>query len=330
MRKIRLLAAGLLALAFAAAAVSCATGGGAPSGEGWIGGEDPRYPSSAFLTAVGTGSSLEEASSNASAALASIFRQDIQSRTVAASSEQVFDGKAASQSSFDAASLVNVAIEDLAGLRIAESCEKGGVWRALAVMDRRQASSIYSGRAGEAFALIQSVLLDLEAAPPTFANYQRAMDLYPVFDGMLDDLAILEVVDPAAASMAPRLGRARIDEAARRMRGGLVCALRVEGAQGAAMESALLGFLSSKGFAISDADADRLVTARLDIEHSGEGGFLYANWEFSIKIADPATGACDLAWRSTGRKGGITESRADDMAIRAILKGLEEEWPGSI
>lgn len=316
-----IMAMGLLALALLA---SCATG----AREGWTtGGEDPCYPASDYITAVGSGATQEAAFSNASRALAAVFGQDIQASVAQTSFEQVRDGGSSSQASLEAATFANVDVEDLAGVEIVDSVQEGGVWHALAAMDRRRASAIYSRRVAEARASVQAALLELEGAPPTLEAHRKAAGLRPVLDAMAADLAVLSIVDPKAAAGLSGPERALVDAAERRIRAGLVCVLSVQGDAAPAAEAALRGFLSSRGFAVADSDAPYRVEAGFSISHSEEGGFLFANWEFSIDVRNLASGVSELSWHGSGRRGGATAARADDMALRAALEDLGGVWP---
>jgi len=162
---------------------------------GWIDGKaGPKWDRTRFVTAVGSGRNLEEASGSAKKALAEVFRAKVRSKHQSAASSSLHentDGKI--EGGTDSISGSNLEIEteiELKGAEIGESYKDGDTYYALSVLDKLKVRGVYSREAMKIKSAITSKLEQFGRSGSLAAG-NGIVSLMARFDAINDEFSVV-------------------------------------------------------------------------------------------------------------------------------------------
>lgn len=142
----------------------------------WVNAPSSVYPSSSYLTYVGTGSDRKSAELDALQGIASVFGQSIKSETK--TSNRITQAKEnglianSSLSTIDQAMVKNVDIDSLIGVEVNNFWfDEVSSWYAIAVLDKEKATSIYNDMITKNLSTFKTLYSKADPKDYTFENY---------------------------------------------------------------------------------------------------------------------------------------------------------------
>lgn len=245
---------------------ACATGRDRDARPDWIDGADADWPSSAYLTGIGSADELSAARDRARADLAKTFRVTVNETSTDTQQYSATDSDSGSSSEYSAEVRRDLSLHTeqvLEGVTVPESWQDPATKRhyALAVLNRAQAAARLRQDVSALDAAAETVMNRARVANDAFTRAELAL---AVLENQRERAALngmLRAVSPTGNGVAPRwpLARLEADVATALSR----ITLRAEGeAPWAAM---LAGQLADSGFTVSPS-GDYVV--RLDVDES--------------------------------------------------------------
>lgn len=300
----------------------------------WIGGDSAHYPSELFLVGVGYGDNRKAAEDAAYAAIARIFKAEIEARTTEWEKHLQMDVQGQTQVSrqLSVSQATTVSTQ-----KVLENVRIAAVWRdesrkldyALAVMDRRQAGSVLRERITTLDLEIEELLAQARAAG---GKLRKARALHQAVQALLlrdaynTELRVVNRTGAGSASLT-RLASVRQelqDFLSRNFR----ITVEVSGKHGDRIRTAILEGLGRQGFPAgleAAPDADVAVVGTVAFEPVDIPQTVFVRWTVSFELRDPSTGRILGTLTRQGREGHLTASEAEARAVRAAQRAVVEE-----
>jgi len=328
-----------LFLALALLSLACGwtfASGKVDSGEGEIFKAQKDYDSSKYLTAVGSGSTLEGASSSAKLSLCQILGESIQGQQqISSSANNLGEESASIQLNVNERAI----FDHITGISIAESSRgSDGLMYALAVLNKKQAADYYLSKANE---------LNLEASAlvkKAEANRGRVEALSYMKSAMKNaednayNVGLLSVLDSARGRVVsltyqnPAQLATKRSELARDMR----VWVKVNGNQAdndllLRLQSIFASYLSGQGMTVvdqSDSSATHQLETTLSFENaaSTDNVHHFIRYSLTSALTEKATGK-NLPYSVNGREGHVTEIQAKNRALIKIQEDINQNFP---
>ena len=299
----------------------------------WVTDPAAAFPDSEWLCVVEQDVDARTAERTAVTKLAQIFRVDLYSVTTvneqfaqAVTSTRWRKVSVSTDTLEFAQELVSTsAISGLVGLRVESWTERTGRAFANARMNRKECSARYSAMIRENEKTIAQLQEEAKQNPETFEAYQL-INLAHNFALVTDNLhSLLTVIDPSAISRRPAYGNAdavkgQLQTVARTV----AVAVRVSGDTGGRIATALAECFNSRGFR-TNAGGTNLYTLvasfRMEDVDMGNSRNKFVRYllDCSLKNRD---GVEILSFSESGREGHLTESEAQQRAIRAAEQSI--------
>ncbi len=306
----------------------------------WIAGSQnsTAYPSDRYLTAVGSGQTLDAAESDAAAALTRIIRQTVDSHSVAAQSftSLAIGSELQTQmvSKVDTTSNVTVS-----GLIIAEnycftsSEDRSITYYALAVVDREKTGTVYRDKIlqnNEVIARQCSIADSMPGTLEAYAALQGAVRLAAENEDYLDILSVVNIdmwkkINVAYGSLAALTEKSRLVLDAIQV--AVVVDGDSDGRVGAAFTKVMKNFGISH-FSDSAYGCNYVLKASvsfipLDMTSSSHK---YVRYIVDASFVDCRTGRELIPFSINGRESHLTESEADQLAVRTVESEIAKKF----
>ncbi len=354
MRKVSVFArrAGLIALALSL--VGCATTAsstqGAPksgtSGKGnastaiepepsWVVNPRASFPEERYVSAVGYGETREAAEKSAMGALVAVFGQTVTGETTVSSRyfEAVKSGALEVSESTD----VGRAVTSSFALETVVGAEIKGVWAdrasttyAVAVMDRQKAAMLYADLIESNESAIRSLLAIRETDRYTMETYARYDLASEIADTNGRFLNVLSVVSPGAAAArrgtTTRAEDLRVD--ALKIAQNIPIAITIANDRDGRIAAAFSSVLTAAGF-MTGASGSRYVLSgslALSAVDLPDNPNKFSRFMVDASLRDTVTGNVLLPYSVSGRDGHMTQSEADNRAVRLAERKIKGEF----
>ena len=307
---------------------------------GWIDGADSGYPPAHYLIGVGQADNRSSAADQAYAAVARIFKAEVDARAKDWESYFVIEhrGSTNAERRLTLETVTRVSTEKiLENVRIAETWQdpRKGLHYALAVMNRSQAEASLTDRMS---ALDKAVEADVDESRRTadklvkIRNLRRASRNLVLREAYNADL---RVIRPSGLGVAPPYEvRELSDELERFLLTNLVTAVRLSGDHAEPLQRALTEGLIREGITVTAGITDGagtmpelLVrgTVRLFSIQVHDPHFKYVRWCSDFEVTEAATERILGAVSRGGKEGHLTEKEAMAKAVRVIQRELSAE-----
>jgi len=305
----------------------------------WIHGSSSQYPSELYLIGVGYGDNRKAAEDAAYAALARIFKAEIQARTTEWENYLQTDAQGETQASrqfrMDQATTVSTQ-KVLENVRITEVWrdESTAVHYALAVMDRRQAGSALRERITALDLTLEELLKQAREAKDKLRKVRalhQAIETLLLRDAYRADLRI---VNPRSTGLEPPAQMASVRQTLQDfLNRSFRITVEVSGKHSERIRSALVEALNAQGLPVSrqsDPDADVVVVGTVAFEPVEMSQAKFVRWSVSFELRDLATRQVIGNVNRQGREGHLTALEAEARAVRAAQQELVEHLTSRI
>ena len=321
-----------LPMLFPGCGTSNAASGGKNNQPEWVRDPYTKYDRQTNVAAVGTGSSREAAEKSAFGNLVSIFGQSISvdEKVSVSYQEAVKNGVAASWSentALDSVISSSASLGSLVGAEIGDVWDDGRNFYAAAFLNKPRAIQVYSGIVSSNQKMIEKLVNIPSAERNTLDGFARYQFAATVAEMTAPYVNLLSVIGGPAQGIKfaddYRLEAYNITKA-------IPVNLRVRndasGRVGGAFAKALsgLGFQSGRSNSRYLLDVN-VITSPAVIANSQ---FKWTRIELSANLVDTVNGTVLLPYNLNSREGHISQAEADNRAIIAAERQINEEYAG--
>ncbi len=301
----------------------------------WIDTPAKSYPSSKYLTAVGSGDTRKGAEQTAAAALSQIFQSTISSeQTVHERYKELFSSP--NESSFEGQTDIskNVTIKSdqtLFNIQYAESyTDAAGRTFVLAVLERNSTAEIYLEKIAENEKVIQRYVDHYKSAadPLTgFANINAASVVSIVNETLRQQLSIIK---PGASVSSPEgMDHQKIQSMLAVAVKKLPFSIAISGDIDGRVTALLKEILNDLGFIVAENGSMSITGGvefkEIDLKRPEK----YIRWSYALSVID-ASGASIISLSDNGREGHITQKEAVNRSLRTIHQQLKQKFGNEI
>ena len=303
-----------------------------PAAPRWVSDPYAVYDRSAWVAAVGHGSSREEAERNALTALSAFFGQSIQSDLQAVQRElrTVLDGAVADSrftSDITEALRRSVKMESLVGVEIRD------IWQdpqsryyAMAVMEKAQAAKLYADLIAANISVIE-ILTSLPEEEKYSLEGMVNYNLAAAAAGALDIFGtVLSVIGSAGDVGGLKRGEEYRIAAAEILR-HIPIQVRVDDDKSDRIHGAFAAALTGAGFR-TGGEAGRYVLEVKTVfsEMALDSPYKWFRYEINARLIDKSDGTVLLPYSISGREGHGLLEEAEKRAVMAAEKRIQESY----
>ena len=296
----------------------------------WVDGRSNRYPAGLYLVGVGQANTREGAEADAQASLAKIFRARIEQQTTDWETYIQIEsrGKTKIEQKKSIESITKVSTDKVVeGVQIVETAQDGSTYYAFAVLDRLQATVSLTERITNFDEKINATISLARNAPDKLSrikNYKRAINTSLLRDAANIDLQVVNVKGNGIHSPVSITNVAQeFDEWLAK---NFLIDVKVNGANGPAVEKAVIESLLREGFPVNGGEAsdgvagDLLVKGDVTLSPVNLPGksFKYVRWCVDLTILETKGNLIVGVVQKSGREGHLSESEAKARAMRAL------------
>lgn len=306
------------------------------------------YDSSRYLTAVGSGSTVESASSSAKLALCQILGESIEGQ------QKVFQS---ASSTGEESALLEVNINERAifdhitGITIASSARgSDGLMYSLAVLDKVKVADYYFSKANELNMQVDSLVKKAERASDTTSMFDCLFYMKEAVEQAQENaynVALLEVLDSSRGRVVSLAYQSPSQLRVKRLSlgRGMRVSVKVSGSAAdkqylSRLEGAFASYLSDQGVTVVGANAGSAgasgtsasvtheLTVNLTFEEvpSADDKFKYVRYSLVSSFTQRSDGK-SVSYAKNGREGHLSLSQAKDRCILRIEEDITENFP---
>lgn len=297
----------------------------------WIDAPQEKYPSSTFLTAIGTGDTRKAAENSAAASLSQIFQSTIRAeQTVNERYKELFT--AADQSTFEGQSDVtkNITIstdQTLFNIQYPESyTDNAGRTYVLAVLERRPTAEIYKKKLEANEQQMVRYIVQHDASKDPIARYAN-VNAASVFSNINESLRQQLVIIMPGSAYVPASGydAVKVQQMLNNARKNLPFSISLAGDNNGRVVAIVKEMLSEMGF---------VTAAKGAITISGDVSFQeidlkrpekYVRWSYKFSVVDPS-GVSIVSLNENGREGHVTYDEAVNRALRTMKQKIKTNF----
>jgi hypothetical protein len=302
----------------------------------WVTSPDLVYTKSEYVAAVGHGGDRTTAEKNALAAITSLFGQRIQSEQVAAThfSQAVLNGTVSSWS--EDTTLTN-AIRTYAELDTLVGAEIGDYWYdnktthyAVAVMDKAKTAVLYADLIKSNLKIISLLTTMTDAEKYTLDGYSRYQFAGTVADVNRTFANVLTIVGSANTGVNPeelkkgddyRLEAANITK-------NIPITIQVKGDRSNRVQGAFASAINKQGFKSGGTNSRYVLDAVISfdpVELANQNN-KFVRYVVDANLKDTRSNAVLLPYNINGREGHLTIAEAENRAVVAAEKKIQEAY----
>ena len=312
-------------------------GGKAPL---WISEPSSVYPDVVYLSGVGYGPSRSDAEAAAAAVLTKAVSQKVEAQS---SSIQLMDTEASAAQNvrrgFSSVIRTSSTVDEISGLAIKETwADKNGTVYALAVINREDVGSHYEAKIKAAEDGINGFILFAADNPASFEALSALKKAAASASENEKNLSLLSVIHPGKyknLSLAYK-NTQTVEALLYREIEKISIIVEVENDQGKRIETAFLKALKEAGFKastpFSGLNTDTVfyvLKASITVEpFKGKTASdnIYVRYTVHADLIDKRTGKIVLPWSISGREAHITQSEAENRALRTVENEIKEKF----
>jgi len=312
-------------------------GGKAPL---WISEPSSVYPEALYLSGVGYGHSRSDAEAAAAAVLTKAISQKVEAQS---SSVQEMD--AAMQNvrrGFSSVIRTSSTVDEISGLAIKETwADKNGTVYALAVINREDVGSHYEAKIKAAEDGINGFILFAADNPASFEALSALKKAAASASENEKNLSLLSVIHPGKyknLSLAYK-NTQTVEALLYREIEKTGIAVEVENDKNKRIETAFLKALKDAGFKTASGTSSAadllsdvfpyILKASITVEpFKGKTAAdnIYVRYTVHADLTDRRTGKIVLPWSISGREAHITQSEAENRALRTVENEIKEKF----
>lgn len=304
----------------------------------WVNEPSSVYPDAAYLSGVGYGPSRADAESAAVAVLTKAVSQKVEAQS---SSVQEMD--AASMQSvrrgFSSVIRTSSTVDEITGLAIKEIwADKDGYFYALALINREDVGAHYEQRIRACEDGINDFILFAADNPASFEAVSALKKAASSAAENEKNLSLLSVIHPGKYKKLSLTYKntQTVEALLYREIEKIGIIVEVENDRGKRIETAFLkalkeaGFKASTPFSASDTDTIFYVLkASISFEpFKGKSAAdnIYVRYSVNADLIDKRTGKIVLPWSIAGREAHVTQSEAENRALRTIENEIKQKF----
>lgn len=299
----------------------------------WIKKPTATLPEKKFLCAVGSGTSIEQATDSATAALARIIRQDIASSTKTTEFSQYSStGETAYNSELQEIIETETMINSLVGITIHEFYEdKNGTIFALAALDREKASTYYQGKIHEILVQLDKVLQSTknqEGKLDAYVSLQRSKKDAEVLANYLDILNCIDYSSYQQMNVSFASVYA-IQQKATDFASSITIDILIRNDIDNRVATVLAKNLGNEGFKTriaQEKQSNYAVDGYLSFQEIPSEKNVFVRYSLDTQLVDTLTGTVYFPYATNGREGHISFSEAQQRALRSLEKKLDKDY----
>jgi len=303
--------------------------GGKPA---WIDNLDSVYPKNQYIAAKGNGDNLDAAKRNAFSALISYFGQSISVDQSVSEvyQEAVKSGAAASWSNTTTVQSnisTSSSLDTLVGAEIKDTWDDfRGNYYAVAVMERAKTIQIYNDLIKSNLSMISNLTNMNQAQKNTLEGFSRYQFAAVVADINVSYENLLKVIGAAAPAGVKKGDDYRFESA--EIAKSIPIAVKVSGDRQGRVQAALSKALTNMGFRSGGSNSRYVVDAKLvitEVQLANQPN-KFARYEITADLNDTAVGQTLLPFSANGREGHTTLAEAENRALAAVERKINEEY----
>jgi hypothetical protein len=333
----------LVTLIFALIFSSCAGTPPAESGKpSWVDKPDSAYDPSYYFSAVGIGSNRRQAEANAFGNLTGRFGQSVESNVKAVESykQRVIAGSVDISTDVEAEQAVQMSssLESLIGAEINDVWDDGKTYYAVAVMDKAKVVPIYRSLIDANLSLIDrltNVPADRRATIETVAAYHTAAGIADANSVFITVLSMLGGPNMRSGLKTSADYIYEADSIAKLIPVNVDVEVElipvnagVENETKGRIKGAFAGVLNSAGFMTGNDSSRYVVKARLSVSPVDlpNQPNKFSRFVLDAAFTDGNTKVEFFSFNINGREGHLSQSEADQRAIRGAEARVKEEY----
>lgn len=301
---------------------------------GWVVNPDDYYSEQQYLMAVGSGSTLNEARSDAFSSLSQIFKMDVDATEIlnSESIDQQINGEIFSESTSELLNNIRIGTnQELMNTTILVSeMDDYGTYHALAGMDRMETGRIYSSEISSN----DLKLLDFEEQADNENNtlqklilLKKAKTLAELNEVLTQQLNIIRS-GTASLDMASQKV-SRINEKFRKVQESANVYLRSENVSDM-VQAAITGVFQKNGFSLTENRQNAILEANVNYNRAAANlnrdDAEFVKWELIIEINDLQSNRSFQTYSAEGRDGAPSYNDALKRADFTARKKIESEF----
>ncbi len=318
---------------------SCSSSSGIAGGPVplWVTDVNAEYSDSEYLSAVGYAKDRVTAEAEAVANVSKILSQKVKSESTAS---QVFENNLVDQSrTYETSVTTSSLIDDITGVKIQEAwTAKDNTIYALALIDRKEVGSYYSQKIKENETAINGLInfmIDNEATFEGIASIEKALEIAYENEAYLKLLSVINPSMYKSIDLAYKSARA-ISVLVQLEKEKIYIGVFVTGDVDKRVANALTASFKASGY--KSQSLSSFTAPSLEMPYVLYGELLispfemtstqnnkYVRFTFNSELVDTKNKTF-LPWSISGREAHLTESEAEQRAIRTIEDEIEKEF----
>jgi hypothetical protein len=326
------------------AAAPAASGGGKAPGESpvssgarpaWVDNPVAVFPRQRYVAVVGFGGSRQESERSALGNLVSVFGQSVQAelKTVSSYSEAVRSGaiQVTEDNSIHDAVTTSAWMDTLVGAEIAETWYDGkSSYYAAAVMEKQKTAVLYGDLISSNRRIIEDLINVKDEDKDTLSGYSRRLlaatiaDVNRVYANVLTYVGNTTSIKPSEMKKGDEY-RLEAAEIAR----NIPINVSVRNDRADRVKNAFSRALSSLGFRSGGSSSRYTLEGRIVLEKAElpNQRNVFVRYYVDAELKDNAeSGAVLLPYNINGREGHLNQTEAEERALRAAEKNIENSF----
>jgi hypothetical protein len=298
----------------------------------WVRNAQKTFPSSRYLSAVGSGKSTGEAENAAIASIARIIKQNVSSTLVTTEKDAVSStGASSNQSTVDEIIETYAVVDALVGVKIAEFWwDKNDIVYALAYVDKQEAAQYYLRKMNENENEIMEKISVAKNSLGQFSSFSLALQALSLAEENEQYIDILYAMDAKTAqSNTFRYGSiVSVKEFSYAVAEAIAIDISVVGDDDGRIGLALSTMLAKYGFKtyIGTSNANYLLDAAVSFVDVPSERNVYVRYIFSANLVDKKTTKILLPYSDNKREGHVHEAGAKERAIQSLVTTIQDEY----
>ena len=294
----------------------------------WVNRPSSVYPDRLFVSAVGGGRDRRQAEISALATLTAFFNQSVSGKINISESERQVNGRTTSSISNTSQSIEAVAaLDTLIGAEIKNTWNDvgGGIWYAVAVMEKARCGELYIGELNNTISEINALInisggVSFETISKCHAAQKLAAkaDVYALVLSLLDGPNRQQEVSQLAAGIAAVLNDAK----------AIPVDVRVNGDTNGRIKAAFAGAFAALGFRTGNRNSRFALEVTLAFTPAPRNMYFNTSYTVDAVLKDMQTGAELFIYNITDRESHpANQSDADNRALIGAERKITEEFP---
>jgi hypothetical protein len=298
----------------------------------WVKNTQTSFPSSRYLSAVGSGKSTSEAENAAIASIARIIKQNVSSTLVTTEKDAVSStGDSSNQSTVDEIIETYAVVDALVGVKIAEFWwDKNDIVYALAYVDKQEAAEYYVRKMGENENEIMEKISVAKNSLGQFSSFSLALQALSLAEENEQYIDILYAMDAKTAQRNTfRYGSiVSVKEFSYAVAEAIAIDISVVGDDDGRIGLALSTMLAKYGFKtyIGTSNANYFLDAAVSFVDVPSERNVYIRYIFSANLVDKKTTKILLPYSDNKREGHVHEAGAKERAIQSLVTTIQDEY----